>query len=112
MTFDEKEHFWPKMTKSAQKSLFLPKCPKSIGNIVENVRRMHFWQNVTHFNEKVHISPKNAKMIQKSEKLENDGKVPKVLPRSPDVPFALKTNGKIDVLGAILAQSPLLDENS
>ena len=51
-------------------------------------------------------------MSQKSEKLENDGKVPKVLPRSPDVPFALKTNGKIDVLGAILAQSPLLGEKS
>ena len=100
------------MIKRAQKSLFLPKCPKSTENIVENVRRMHFWQKVTHFNEKVQISPQKAKMSQKSEKLGNDGKVPKVLPRSPDVPFALKTNGKIDVLGAILAQSPLLGEKS
>ena len=100
------------MTKSAQKSLFLPKCPKSIENVLENVRRMHFWQKMTHFNEKVHISPQNAKMTPKSEKLENVGKVRKVTPRGPDVPFALKTNGKIDVLGAIFAQSPLLGEKS
>ena len=49
-------------------------------------------------------------MTPKSEKLENDGKVRKVLPRGPDVPFALKTNGKIDVLGAIFAQSRLWGE--
>ena len=98
------------MTKSAQKSLFLPKCPKSIENIVENVRRMHFWQKVTHFNEKVQISPQKAKMSQKSEKLENDGKVRKVSPWCPDVRFALKTNGKIDVLGAIFTKSQLLGE--
>ena len=54
----------------------------------------------------------NAKITQKSEKLENVGKVWKVSPRGPDVSFALKTNGKIDVLGAILAQSPLLGEKS
>ena len=73
--FDQKEHFSLKISKSAQKSLFLPKCPKCIANIVENVRRMHFWQKMTYFNENVHISPKKAKVGQKSEKLENGGKV-------------------------------------
>ena len=62
-----------------------------------NVRRMHFWQKITYFNEKVHISLQNAKMTPKSEKMGNVGKVRKVTPRGPDVPFALKTNGKIDV---------------
>ena len=88
MTFGEKEHFSPKMKKSAQRSLFLPKGPKSIGKIVENVRRMHFWQKMTQFDEKVHISLKNAKIHPKSEKLGNVGKVRKRCPRGPDVPFA------------------------
>ena len=55
------------MIKSAWKSLFAPNCPKSIENIVGNVRRMHFWQKMTYFNEKVHISSKNAKMPPNSE---------------------------------------------
>jgi len=100
------------MRKSAQKSLFLPKGPKSIEKIVENVRRMHFWQKMTKFGEKVHISPKSAKMTKKSKKLKRGGKVRKVDPWGPEVTFALKTNGKIDVLGAIFTQSRLLGEKS
>ena len=78
MTFGEKEYFSPQMRKSTQKSLFLPKGPKSIANIVENVRRMHFWQKMTKFGEKVHISPKSAKMTKKSKKLKKDGKCEKL----------------------------------
>ena len=83
MIFGEKEYFSPQMRKSAQKSLFLPKGPKSIEKIVENVRRMHFWQKMTKFGEKVHISPKSAKMTQKSKKLKRVGKCEKLTLGSP-----------------------------
>ena len=76
-----------------------------------NVRRMHFWQKIIKFNEKVHISPKSAKIIKKEGIIEKDGKVRKVDAWGPEVTFALKPNGEIYVSGTIFTQSQLLGES-
>ena len=109
--FDQKSTFdteWSKVPKSH----FSCQSVQNIEDIVENVRRMHFWQKMTKFGEEMHISPKSAKMTKKSKKLKRDGKVWKVDRWGPEVTFALKTNGGIDVLGAIFTQSQLLGEKS